>query len=70
MRTELKRFRVSNFFTQEQMAEKGGVSRNCYAAIEQGNRAGSADFWFNIQAEFNLPIDKLNEMRNVREVKQ
>lgn len=69
MRKELKRLRVSNFLTQEQMAAKCGTSRNNYAMIEQGKRAGSADFWFTLQQKFDLPIGRLNEMRKVSEVK-
>lgn len=63
MRTELKRFRVSNFLSQDKIAERCKTSRNNYAMIEQGKRAGSADFWFTLQEEFDIPIDKLNEMR-------
>ena len=65
MRKELKRLRVSNFLTQEKMSARCKISRNNYAFIEQGKRAGSADFWLTLQKEFDLPIDKLNEMRKV-----
>jgi DNA-binding XRE family transcriptional regulator len=65
MRRELKRLRLHNFLTQAEMADKCGVSRNNYAYIEQGNRAGSADFWFTLQKEFNIPFERLDDMRKV-----
>lgn len=67
MRTQLKLFRVSQHLTQGEMAEKCGTSRNNYNFIEQGKRDGSADFWFNLQKEFNVPIEKLHELRTVEE---
>ena len=65
MRTELKRLRVSNFLTQEQMATIGGVSRTQYSFIEQGKRKGDIDFWFALQKKFNLSIEELDRLRQV-----
>ena len=70
MREQLRLLRLSNFLSQEKMSERCKTSRNNYAMIEKGQRAGSADFWLNLQEEFNLPLDKLKEMRKVSEVKQ
>lgn len=65
MRTELKRLRVTNFLTQEKMAKKCGTSRNNYSFIEKGKREGNANFWFTLQKEFNVPIEKMDELRKV-----
>ena len=65
MRTELKRLRVTNFLTQEQMAEKCGTSRNNYGFIEKGKRKGSAEFWLNLQKEFGLSVEQVEELRKV-----
>ena len=65
MRTELKLFRVANHLTQEKMAERIGTSRTNYRAVESGERKGNADFWLDLQKEFNIPIDKLHELRTL-----
>lgn len=65
MRVNLKRFRVNKFLTQGQIAEMCGVSRGMYSFIELGQRAGSAEFWFNLQKEFNIPFDELCELRKI-----
>ena len=70
VRKELKRLRVSNFLSQEQMAKRCNVSRNNYSYIERGERDGSADFWFTLQDKFNVPMEQLIEMRRISEVKQ
>ena len=66
MREELKRLRVTNFLTQEQMAKKLGVSRNNYAMIEQGKRTGSVDFWLTLRTKFKLSLAQLEKMREVK----
>lgn len=55
MRTELKVLRVKNHLTQAEMAEKIGVTRVNYSAIEQGRNNGSLDFWDKLQAAFSIP---------------
>lgn len=67
MRTKLKVFRVENHLTQEQMAKRCGTSRNNYSFIEQGKRDGSADFWFSLQKEFNVPIEEMHKLRETEE---
>ena len=54
MRHELKVFRVKQNLTQQEMAEKTGVSVTTYNLIENGNRRGSQEFWLNLQNIFNL----------------
>ena len=63
MRKELKRMRVSNFLTQENMAKRCGTSRNNYSFIEKGKREGSVEFWLTLAQEFKLTIDELEELR-------
>ena len=36
------------------MAEKCGIGRVAYSAIERGNRCGSMRFWKNLQSAFNI----------------
>lgn len=54
MRLKLKTFRVSQNLTQQQMADKMGVSVCTYNLIENGKRRGSQAFWGKLQKEFNL----------------
>lgn len=54
MRLALKTFRVSKNLTQQQMAEKLGVSVSTYCLIEKGERRGSAELWQRLQKVFNL----------------
>ena len=54
MRLELKVFRFKNNLTQQQVAEKTGVSVSTYNLIENGSRRGSQTFWLTLQKEFNL----------------
>lgn len=54
MRTNLKVLRVKHQLTQQQLAEKLGVSYATYNLVEQGKRKGSTEFWQRIQALFNL----------------
>lgn len=54
MRKELRQFRTNKFITQQEMADKLGVSVSTYNLIENGKRRGSQDFWLTIQNVFNL----------------
>ena len=54
MRHKLKLFRLSQNLTQQQMADKMGVSVTTYHLIENGARRGSQAFWCKLQKEFNL----------------
>lgn len=55
----LKNFRLSIGFTQEQMAERIGFSRPYYNAIELGLKPGSMRFWQTIEKQFNLSESKV-----------
>lgn len=55
MRTNLKLLRVKHELSQLQMAEKLGVGRTTYVAIEKGQRDGSMGFWQTVQNVFNIP---------------
>ena len=59
MRTDLKVLRVKNKLTQQQLANKLGVSVVTYNLIEQGKRNGSKDFWAKLQKLFKLADGEL-----------
>lgn len=65
MRENLKEFRLSLGFTQEQMSELLGCSRPYYNAIELGLRAGTMDFWNMLKVKFNI---KNSDMWDLTEV--
>lgn len=54
MRTGLKILRVKQHLTQQDIANKLGVSYATYNLIEQGKRKGSTEFWAKLQQIFNL----------------
>lgn len=54
MRTELKILRITHQLTQQQLADKVGVSVSTYNLIENGNRRGSQNFWVTLQQVFKL----------------
>ena len=58
-RTALKVFRVKNNLTQQQAAEKIGITRNNYIPIEYGTRAGTINFWTKVQMAFNIPDSEM-----------
>lgn len=51
-RIALKQYRIGRDMTQDEMAEKIGVDRATYSAIENGNRDGGRAFWMKLQAAF------------------
>lgn len=59
MRTALKVFRVRNNMTQDDFAEKLGISRGCYSLIEQGKRNGTLEFWNKFYKTFNVPANEM-----------
>lgn len=59
MRKELRRFRTNKFITQQEMADKLGVSVSTYNLIENGKRRGSQDFWLKLQNVYNLEDDQV-----------
>lgn len=59
MRTELKVLRVKQRLTQAQCAEKIGVGRGLYAAIENGSRNGTLAFWQKFKTAFGIPENEI-----------
>lgn len=58
-RNNLKRFRLNQFITQQEMAEKLEISTPYYAMLESGKREGTLKLWQRLKAEFNLSNDEL-----------
>lgn len=54
-RINLKMFRVGFDLTQEEFADRIGVERGTYTAIENGTRNGTHEFWNKLQTAFNVP---------------
>lgn len=63
MRMNLKLLRVKHGLTQAQMAEKCGITRCNYAAIENGTRNGRDYFWECLQEAFNIPDADMWELK-------
>ena len=63
-RQALKVFRVTHNLTQQQLADKLGVSVSTYNLIESGKRRGSQKFWLKLQQEFNLDGGKVWELQS------
>lgn len=63
-RHELKMLRVKNRLTQQQLADKLGVSVSTYNLIEAGKRRGSQKFWEQLQREFNLEGGEVWELQS------
>lgn len=60
IRTHIRRLRFeSNEMTQEELAEKTGVSRQTIIAIEKGNYSPSLDLAFRIAEIFEKPIGEV-----------
>lgn len=59
MRTELRVFRVRQKMTQAQFAEKIGVGRALYAAVENGSRNGTLAFWEKFKNAFDIPESEI-----------
>lgn len=54
-RTNLKLFRVKQGLSQQQIADKIGVMRATYSAVELGKRDARDYFWQELQRAFNIP---------------
>lgn len=59
MRTNLKLLRVKENLTQEETAERLGVSRQTYQEIESGKRPGTLNFWRSVRNQFEVPEAKM-----------
>ena len=62
MRKSLRSFRGSMCLTQQEMADKIGVSNQQYFLVEAGRRNGSMEFWTDLQNAFGLPDEKVWQM--------
>ena len=65
MRTKLKIFRIMQKLTQQQMSEKLGYAHAYYGHVERGLQKGSANFWAQLQHEFDLTDDQLQELKQI-----
>lgn len=65
MRLNLKIFRIKAGLSQDELANKLGVSRGCYGAIERGFRNGNKRFWNSLKVNFDITEDDLKELRKV-----
>ena len=64
MRINLKLLRVSNGFTQAEMAMRLGVSRTTYSKIESGKSKGAMTFWLAVKRAFpETEIEVLSELK-------
>lgn len=62
MRENLKKARKEAGMTQEQVAEKIGISLVYYQKIEQGTRTGDFYIWDTLEDLFNVHQRKLREI--------
>lgn len=67
MRTALKQFRIGLHLKQSEIAKKIGVCRTTYGFVELGKRGGTAEFWANLQREFNVPDEKMYQLMKIDE---
>lgn len=58
-RIALKQFRIGLQLTQQEMADKLGVHRMKFVAIENGQRHGDYPFWRTFQNVFKVPDEKM-----------
>lgn len=63
MRQKLKLFRVKQNLTQQQIAEKTGVSYATYNLIENGGRRGSQEFWETLQDTYKIDDGEIWRMQ-------
>jgi putative transcriptional regulator len=49
----------NNEMTQEELAEKTGVTRQTIIAIEKGNYSPSLELAFKIALVFNVPVEEV-----------
>lgn len=66
MRENLKNARKAANMTQQQVADKIGISLRYYQNIEQGSRTGDFEIWDNLEDLFNIHQRKLREILDNR----
>lgn len=62
MRENLKKARKADNMTQQQVADKIGISLVYYQKIEQGSRTGDFEIWDSLEDLFNVHQRKLREI--------
>lgn len=62
MRKNLKETRQKAGMTQQQVADKLGISLRYYQNLEQGSRTGDFEIWDNLEDLFNLHQRELRKM--------
>lgn len=63
-RIALKQFRIGLRLTQQDMADKLGISRVKYIAIENGQRYGTVEFWRTFQKAFAVADEQMWKLVN------
>lgn len=58
-----------NEMTQQQLADKAGVTRQTIVALEKGNYSPSLELAFRIAHAFNLPLEEVFFYENSEEQK-
>lgn len=62
MRTNLKEARINASMTQQEVANKLGVSERYYRMIESGNRNGDFELWDALEDLFGIHQRLLREI--------
>ncbi|RKI22035.1 XRE family transcriptional regulator [bacterium 1xD8-6] len=62
VRENLKKARKDAGMTQQQVADKLGISMVYYQKIEQGSRTGDFEIWDSLEDLFNIHQRKLREI--------
>ncbi len=61
MKNHLRELRAREKVTQDELAQKAGVTRQTILAIENGKYNPSLELAFKLSAIFKLPIEKIFE---------
>lgn len=70
MRENLKKARKEAGMTQQQIADRLGISVVYYQKIEQGSRTGDFSFWDELEDITGVHQRKLREISNIRPGKE
>lgn len=62
MRENLRNARKEKGLTQQQVADRLGISLVYYQKIEQGSRTGDFEIWDSLEDLFNIHQRKLREI--------
>lgn len=63
MRTNLKILRVRHRMTQAEFADRIGITRATYSAIESGRRNGSRFFWTELKRTFGISEREIQNLK-------